>query len=41
MSFWISFPFWMMILLLIVNSFLVSKFSDSINDDETNNSAGH
>ncbi|MEQ8418121.1 MAG: hypothetical protein ACMVP2_09755 [Imperialibacter sp.] len=41
MSFWISFPFWMMLLLLVLNSFLVSSFSDRIKDDDTNNPVGH
>ncbi|WP_255471554.1 MULTISPECIES: hypothetical protein [unclassified Imperialibacter] len=41
MSFWISFPFWMMLLLLALNGFLVSSFSASIKDDETNNPPGH
>lgn len=41
MSFWISFPFIMMMLLLVVNSLLVSRFSDSIKDDESENSSPH
>lgn len=41
MSFWISFPFWMMLVLLVVNAWIVSRISEGIKDDESDSPASN
>lgn len=36
MTFWITFPFWFMVVLIALNAFVVSRMDIDVKDDDAN-----